>query len=131
MRGLTLPFAPTKTHNQISIDLREKFLSLLFSFLSPSAHSICSVCFLSISLFLFFLFPFLFFFSFFSFLIFSFIFAFFFHFFFSFGFSFSYLNGPKSGKLPPHFLLCHLSFSFFFLFFFISLYFPHVTHGSM
>ena len=34
MRGPTLPFAPTKTHDPISVDLREKFLYLLFSFLS-------------------------------------------------------------------------------------------------
>ena len=35
----------------------------------------------------------------------------FFSFFFSFGLH--QPNGPKSGKLPPHFLLCHLSFSNF------------------
>ena len=40
MHGSTLPFAPTKTHGPISVDLRDKFLSLLFSSFSLFlAHS--------------------------------------------------------------------------------------------
>ena len=58
MRGPTLPFAPTKTYGPISVDLGDKFLSLLFSFLSLSlsAHLSALPFFFSISLFLFFLF---------------------------------------------------------------------------
>ena len=48
LRGPTLPLAPSKTDGLIFVDLREKFLSLLFSSLSLSlslslfTHSVCS-----------------------------------------------------------------------------------------
>ena len=68
MRGPTLPFAPTKTYGPISINLRKKFLSLLFFFLSlsllssPRSLFVVSLSFLlNFLLFIFFLFPFLFF----------------------------------------------------------------------
>ena len=76
MRGPTLPRAPMKTHGPISVDLREKFLYLLFSFLSispltPSAlpffflhfSPFCFSYFLFFSFIIFFSFLFFFFFS--------------------------------------------------------------------
>ena len=83
MRGPTLPFAPTKTYGPISVDLRDKFLSLLFSFLSLSLRSlVCSpIFFLYFPLFIFLIS--------YSFIVFLFLLLFFFFFFFLLVLSFS------------------------------------------
>ena len=65
MRGSTLPFAPMKTHGPIFVDLRDKFLSLLFSSLSLSVSfsltplSVFFLSFLAFYPFIFFYFLFL------------------------------------------------------------------------
>ena len=119
MHGSTLPFAPTKTYNPVSVNLRDKwnlfFFSLSLMFVCPS---------------LFFLFPHLFsyppdlpFFCLFSFsFLFNFPLSIFSSLFLPFLFSISlfYYHQPmvqKWGKLPPTFLNCLLSSSQIFLIF--------------
>ena len=119
MRGPTLPFAPTKTYDPISVNLREKLKLISSKSFSLSSHTHSPS-----PLFFFFLFApyqFLLFSFFFSLISFLSLFYFFSHLIFSFG-----SPSPieiKWGKLPPIFPFGHLSSpylsSYFPLFFFI------------